>query len=358
MTTPIIRHPIDHPSAWKASDFKSQDDYSIDLEARHIKALDAALNQVRDAGLGIDDITKENFCLDDIGDFIDRVRRELLDGRGFLMIRGWPVGDYSLDDIGAMYYGFGQHFGKGASQSVIGDRLGYVMDHSDSDPLERAYRNKYELSLHTDLNELIGMLNIRTAAEGGESQYASALAVHNEILATRPDLLEPLYEGFHYHRRGEEAPGQEPVTPHKVPIFSSVDGVLSCRCVDAYMPAAAKELGVDMPPKLVEAIDYFQEIAARDDFQLNVLVQPGQMTFGNNFIVMHARSAFEDTLDAPDRKRLFLRLWLDVDAAYGRLHVPEVAVYDADSITKQDGRTPVYTGDAWSDYENKRTHVG
>ena len=164
MTTPIIDHHIDHPSAWKSRDFKSQDDYAIDLEPRHIKALDAALGDVRKAGLGIDDITKASFPLDGIQDLIDQVSHELIDGRGFLMIRGWPLDQYSLEDIGVMYYGFGAHFGKGASQSVIGDRLGYVMDHSDSEPLERAYRNKHELSLHTDFNELIGMLNIRQAA--------------------------------------------------------------------------------------------------------------------------------------------------------------------------------------------------
>ena len=224
MTTPIINHHIDHPSAWKSSDFKSQDDYAFDLEPRHIKALDAALGHVRKAGLGIDDITKVNFPLDNIQDLIDRVSHVLTDGRGFMLIRGWPLDQYSLEDIGVMYYGFGAHFGKGASQSVIGDRLGYVMDHSDADPLERAYRNKHELSLHTDFNELIGMLKIHRAAKGGESQYASAIAVHNEIFATRPDLLAPLYQGFHYHRRGEEAPGEAPITPHKVPIFSSVTG--------------------------------------------------------------------------------------------------------------------------------------
>ena len=347
MTTPIISHHIDHPSAWKSTDFKSQDDFSIDLEPHHINALEQALGQVRKAGLSIDEITKDNFPLDDIQDLLDQVSHELMDGRGFLMLRGWPIDQYSLDDIGVMYYGFGAHFGKGASQSVLGDRLGYVTDHSASDPLERAYRNKYELSLHTDLNELIGMLNIRQAATGGQSQYASAIAVHNEIRATRPDLLAPLYRGFHYHRRGEESPGQEPITPHEVPIFSTVDGVLSCRFVDAYMPAAAKGLGIEMPPELLEAIAYFQEIAARDDFQLDMLVKPGDMTFSNNFITMHARSAFENDAANDDKKRLFLRLWLDVDDAVSRPHVPEVAVYDADSITKQEGRTPVYAGDAW-----------
>lgn len=349
MTSPIIDHHIDHPSAWRSGDFKSQDDYALDLEPRHIAALDAALGEVRKGDLGIDDITKASFPLDDIQDFVDEVSHELTGGRGFLVIRGWPLDRYSLADIGTMYYGFGTHFGKAASQSVIGDRLGYVMDHSDSDPFERAYRNKHELSLHTDFNELIGMLNIRQAPKGGESQYASAIAVHNEIFATRPDLLAPLYRGFHYHRRGEETPGQEPVTPHKVPIFSSVGGVLSCRFIETYMPPAAKELGIDMPEDLVEAIGYFQEIAARDDFQLEMLVEPGQMVFSNNFVTLHARSAFEDASNDAARKRLFLRLWLDVDSAASRPHVPEVAVYDADSITRQEGRTPVYAGDAWSD---------
>ena len=348
MTTPIINHHIDHPSAWRSSDFESQDDYAVDLEPRHIAALDAALGEVRRAGLGVDDITRVSFPLDGIQDFIDRVSHELMSGRGFIVIRGWPLDRYSLEDIGTMYYGFGAYFGRAASQSVIGDRLGYVMDHSEDDPFERAYRNKHELALHTDFNELIGMLNIRQAARGGESQYASAIAVHNEIFATRPDLLAPLYQGFPYHRRGEETPGQDPVTPHKVPVFSSVDGVLSCRFIETYMPPAAKALGIDMPDDLVEAISYFQEIAARDDFQLDMLVEPGHMVFSNNFVTLHARSAFEDDSNDAERKRLFLRLWLDVDADAGRPHVPEIAVYDADSITRQEGRTPVYAGDGWS----------
>ena len=37
------RHIIDHPSAWKASDFSSQDDYAFDLGPRHYEAFDAAL---------------------------------------------------------------------------------------------------------------------------------------------------------------------------------------------------------------------------------------------------------------------------------------------------------------------------
>ena len=352
--TPIIKHRIEHPSAWKASDFASKDDYTIDLEPHHIEALTTALHQVREQGLEVEAITRESFPLDTIQDLTDRVFNELMHGRGFLVLRGWPIDDYSLEDIGIMYFGFGTYFGKATSQSVMGDRLGYVMDFSHADPYERAYRNRYELKLHTDLNDLIGMLSIRTAKNGGESQYASGIAIHNEIMATRPDLLPPLYEGFYYHRRGEEAPGQAKVTPHKVPIFSTVDSVLCCRIVDSYMPAAAKELDIPMSPKLLEAIAYFEEIASSDDFKLDFVVEPGEMTFSNNLFTLHGRSTFEDDVSELENRRLFLRLWLDVEESRNRPRVPELSVYEQDSIAKQEGRTPVYTSDAWRDIEKAR----
>ena len=88
-----------------------------------------------------------------------------------------------------------------------------------------------------------------------------------------------------------------------------------------------------------------------------MLVEPGEMTFSNNFITMHARSAFEDDPGDSEKNRLFLRLWLDVPEARARPHVPEVAVYEDDSIARQEGRTPVYAGDAWSDYEENRAHL-
>jgi len=349
--TPMITHHIDHPSAWIGSDFKGREDFSIDLTSRHLRALDLALQRIREKDLSLKDMTKESFALDDIEDFIDEVSDEIMNKRGFVMLRGWPVDRYSVEDLGAMYFGFGLQFGKAASQSVMGDLLGHVTDHSDENSQERAYRNKYALSLHTDLNDLIGMLNVRKAESGGESQYASAIAVHNEILATRPDLLEPLYEGFHYHRRGEQGPGQEPVTPHKVPVFSTVDGILSCRYVDTYMPAAAAELGVDLPPKLAEAIDYFEAVSAREDIRLEMIVQPGEMIFSNNFTVLHGRSNFNDGGKPLDQRRLFFRLWLDPEEALRRPHVPEVSVYEGDSITHQEGRKPIYNDDAWEGIE-------
>ena len=244
--TPMIRHRIDHPSAWKSSDFAGEDDFSLDLEpaifGRSTPPCIGCENRGSTPRTSSATSSPGRRARSDRGDAQSTPAR-----LGLPDARGWPVEQYSLEDLGAMYCGFGTHFGTAVSQSVMGDRLGYVTDHSHEDMHERAYRHRYELALHTDFSELIAMLCVRTAATGGESQHASAFAVHNEMLATRADLLPSLYDGFHYHRRGEEAPGQPPVTPHKVPIFSTADGMLSARFIQGHMPAAAKELGIEMP---------------------------------------------------------------------------------------------------------------
>ena len=52
----------------------------------------------------------------------------------------------------------------------------------------------------------------------------SSMSVHNEILARHPEYLPPLYEGvpyIHIEEAGEMRSWKEPV-------FSVVDGVLSC----------------------------------------------------------------------------------------------------------------------------------
>ena len=344
MSTPIIRRHISDRSAWRGSDFKSKDDFSVDLTPKHIRSFVDAAYKAKKAGLTLETLSRENFDLNPIADDVERWFGEVMDGRHFIMLRGWPLNEHPLADISLMYYGLGVHFGTAVSQSVLGDRVGEVMDHSDSDPHERAYRNKMFLTLHTDINDILGMLGVRKALTGGESQYASVIAVHNEILARRPDLLEPLYEGFKYHRRGEEAPGDLPYTPHKVPVFSTRDGYLSCRWVDGYMQAAAKALGVELPGRLVEALALFDDIAR--EVQLEFVQEPGEMLFANNLTMLHGRSSFENSGN-PAEKRLLLRLWLDVHGKRKRPRVPDLAIWAGDTIGKQEGKRPTYSGEEW-----------
>ena len=163
---------------------------------------------------------------------------------------------------------------------------------------------------HSDFVDVLGLMCLCKGRSGGLNQFVSSLAVHNVILATRPELLEPLCRGFHYHRLGEEGPGEAPITPCRVPVFSVADGRLSARYSRTYLGEGVRAHG-ELSPFEAEALAYFDEVCLRLDLVAELGLEPGEGVFINNFTILHGRDAFEDGPD-PARKRHLLRVWLAV----------------------------------------------
>ncbi|MDP1007545.1 TauD/TfdA family dioxygenase, partial [Klebsiella pneumoniae] len=84
------------------------------------------------------------------------------------------------------------------------------------------YETNSYLPYHTDLSDLVGLLSIKKAKEGGLSSLVSAATIYNTILDEAPEYLETLYQPFYFAHLGEE-------TPTPSPIFSYHNGKLSCR---------------------------------------------------------------------------------------------------------------------------------
>jgi len=309
--TPVHGTPIDHPSAWTVADFKTPADYTIELDAAHLRDIEHAIRQIKTAGLGLDDLQREHFEVPSLRPVIDEIRRQIGDGRGFVVVRRLPVEDYSKDEIGMIFWGIGTHLGRGLSQSVLGDRLGHVKDFSREDPLARAYRNKQELSPHTDSCDLVGLACLGDAKLGGVSRLTSAITVHNVMLEEYPEALERLYRGYVFHRRGEEKPGDLPYTPYRVPVYSHIEGKVSARYVRTYVEAGEAAAGRPMGGAELAVLDRFEEVTKRPELMLEFTLQPGEMYFINNYTILHARTAFED-FEEEDRRRHLLRLWLEV----------------------------------------------
>ena len=343
MTMHVIGQHIEHPGAWKGCDLAGKEAVCFDLGPGHLAAIDSALRSVRARGLMPEQIEKDDFALDPLAGELARLREEVQNGCGLLVIRGLPVDRYPLPDIERIYWGVGTHIGVAVSQSVMGDRLGHVIDVTDQDPNARAYRNRSELTLHTDFADIVSFLCVRKAKTGGISWFASALAIHNEILATKPDYLEVLARGFPWHRYAEQGPDEAPITPYRVPVLSACEGYVSCRYVRDYITeGAAHGMGTRLSAFEVAALDYFEEIAHRQDMRIAFTLEPSDAVYTNNFTVLHARTAFENDPD-PTQKRLLLRLWLTVPD--GRPVVPEIQIYNSGrpgGVPPQEGRTPSY----------------
>ena len=347
-STSVYRELIRDPAAWKVTDFASPRDYTVELTAVQLADIDDAVKQVRASALALDDIERRHFPLPTLTPVIEHIQREIATGLGLVVVGRLPVDRYTKDELGMIYWGLGTHLGRGLSQSVMGDRLGHVKDVSRQDPNARAYRNRQELSPHTDLSDLVGLLCLRSARSGGTSRLTSALAIHNAILAERPLYLDRLYRGYIYHRRGEERPGDLPVTRHPVPVFSSVGGHVSVRYVRTYIEAGMAAVGAPIDQFDREVLDFFELTSKRPDLMLEFTLEPGQMYFLNNYTVLHARTEFED-FEEEERRRHLLRLWLEVPGM--RAVHPHVHLFDGQGIAPVAGRTPSYD---WKDLTTRR----
>ena len=335
--TPIYRTPIHHPSAWMVADFTSPADYTIELTGTQLGEIKSAIRWIKAAGLALDDLQREHFELPSLRPVIDEIRREIADGRGFVIVRRLPVEEYSKDELGMIFWGIGTHLGQGLSQSVLGDRLGHVKDFSREDPLARAYRNKQELSPHTDSCDLVGLMCLRNAESGGVSRLTSAISVHNLMLKEQPEALARLYRGYVFHRRGEEQPGELPYTPYRVPVYSNTDGQVSARYVRTYVEAGEAAVGRRMDGAERAVLDRFEEVTKRSELMLEFTLRPGEMYFINNYTILHARTAFDDGDAAEDQRRHLLRLWLDVPGMR-----PVHPYIQKNGVAAVPGRTPSF----------------
>jgi hypothetical protein len=303
--TSIYEQPIDHPSAWTARSIGGKDNLILQLQDDHLDAIDALLARTRH--LPPQQVTRADFDDPLINALLRDLRDEIMNGRGIVIVSGVTPERYSEEEFQRIYWGFGTHLGVGAVQSGAGDRLGYVQNRED-DPVKRGYRSLRELHMHTDSYELVGLMSVRKAKSGGLSGMVSSLAIHNEILKSRPELLVPLYRGFRI--ASEEARfSSKAITDEAMPVYCCVANKVSCMYEPSHMKNAAELLPGGMPDDLAEALEYFDVQANRDDLALRFLLEPGEMMLWHNYTNLHSRTSFEDFEHS---KRLLLRLWLNV----------------------------------------------
>lgn len=298
------------PEAWTSAQMHDSDRWIYRLSADDVEDLAAALAHVRKLGRTIP-FGREDFPLAGFAGRLEEIRTEIERGSGVTLLRGVPVDRFGLEGSRLVYWGIGAHLGTALAQNPRAQLLVDVRDTGGDqyrDPTARGYHTTRRLPFHNDQGDVVGLLCFRRARAGGLSCIASAAAIHNEILATRPDLLAVLYEPYHCDIRGEEPPGRTPY--YAEPRFARVDGRLYVQHGRTYIDSAQR---FEEVPRLTdaqnEAMSLIDELANSDRFRLDMDFQEGDIQFLNNHVILHSRTDFED-FDEPERKRHLLRLWL------------------------------------------------
>jgi hypothetical protein len=240
---------------------------------------------------------------------VQRFARELRDGCGVALLRGFPVEGISGKELAARYWVLGTAFGWGVSQNRRGDYLGDVIDLSDQQQSLRPFQNGGELLMHRDPVDIVGLLCVRHAKAGGISRIASALRIHDLMLAECPDLLARLYEGFVYHRLDEDRGATAEFTPHKVPVYArDAAGSVCCFFIPGPIERAGRN-GYPIDARGRAALDTFVAMGTRDGVAFDMDLRPGDLQFLSNRTVLHGRTDYEDHAEL-QRRRYMMRLWL------------------------------------------------
>jgi len=304
-------HVLEPAAEWRAADVADPATWTITLTDDDHAELAAALAHAKGVSDDPLELGREHFPLEGLAAKVDLAAAELIDGRGFVRFAALDVDRYDDDDLTLLYWGIGLHLGEPWPQNKHGHVLGDVTDQGKTldDPDFRGNElGGVALDYHCDGADLVGLLCLRTARSGGLSCVANAVAIHNEMVRTEPELAAALYEDLPYDARGEQRKGGAAF--YTLPGFTEHGGRLFVRVIAGYIAASQRHPDA---PRLTAAqkagLRRLQALANDPDFNVYMDLQPGEMQFINNFHVLHGRTAYEDD-PASGHKRHFKRLWL------------------------------------------------
>jgi alpha-ketoglutarate-dependent taurine dioxygenase len=318
--TPMHDAPFEGRGAWRRADFADPEAWTYRLPSAVLAELDRAMRRVRAESREIFTLTMADFAAPAFTSDAAALRRELESGRGFVVIRGLPIDDYSDEEAAILYWGIGTYLGTPIPQTVKEEHLFSVRD--EGYDFQRDYgatgvrisRTASAIDFHTDSSaayagytpDIVSLLALRTAKAGGSTGIVSAQTVHNILREERPDCLKRLYAPYYFDRRAELRPGQSPTL--LAPVFTCGDS-LSIRYFRFNLMKGHETAGAPLTQADTDAVDFLESVFRREELAVTFQMERGDMQFVNNRFVLHSRTAFEDHAES-DRRRHFLRLWM------------------------------------------------
>ena len=302
--------PVEGPFAWKAQDWGSQESYSFRLRDEQLRELENESKRWLEKGQGLESIEAGSLVLPSFAKDLARWRDQLINGAGFVLLRGLPVRTWSKAELATAFYGLGCYLGNPRPQNRFGHLLGHVIDMGldGKNPNVRLYQTHERQSFHTDSCDIVGLLCLQEAKQGGDSALVSSNTIYNEMRRSMPHLAASLFDAIATDRRGETPQGMKPF--FEIPVFNWYEGLMSSIYQRQYIDSAQRfPEAMRLSAQHLDALEQFDALANDPQLHIVMRLQPGDMQFVHNHNMLHDRTAFEDWED-PALRRHLLRLWL------------------------------------------------
>ena len=123
---------IEGPTVWEAKDYVNNPERWVHrFTSDEVAELSKAADDFMSAGTPLTGISKSNFPLPALSAFLSSVKSELLNGKGFILFKGFPVQEWGNHKSAVAYMGLGTYLGYFVSQNGRGHTLGHVKDLGD-----------------------------------------------------------------------------------------------------------------------------------------------------------------------------------------------------------------------------------
>ncbi|KAF5330692.1 hypothetical protein D9619_006049 [Psilocybe cf. subviscida] len=332
---------VEGPIVWKGEDWTSEEQWVYKLSDAELQEIDEAVHHFKGLRVHMGYIGKNKFPLPTLSSKLWGFAQELYSGRGFFVLRTIPIDKYSKEDLAILYAGISSHVGSGrGKQDGTGAVLAHIKDLTVSHAHEKggignsAYTTDKQV-FHTDVGDLIALMALEVAEEGGVSRISSGGQVYNELAATRPDLIETLSKPWPLDSFG----GDPGYTTRPVLYYEGGHVVIqySRRHFTGY---GLQKRSSNIPPiteAQAEALDAVHFLAEK--FALGLNFQKGDIQYINSMGLLHARDAFKDS---EEHTRHLIRLWLRNDTLAWPTPKPLQGIWQRlYSIAPEDQRFPL-----------------
>ncbi|OBT63528.1 hypothetical protein VE03_07050 [Pseudogymnoascus sp. 23342-1-I1] len=295
------------------------------FSAFEVDEIEAATRSFEAQNFQLADVSRSTFPLPLLAASLSKVRDEVVNGIGFVVLRGLPVKNWTTRQASMVYLGIGSYFGPRLSQNGQGHVLGHIKDLSEGKEVDgggRIYRTHNAQTYHSDEADIVGLLCLEKAMSGGESQVVSSHHIFNILQKRRPDIMEQLcIPQWFYDRKGEKSEGQEEWM--RTPGYYYYADKLSMKWDSYYVGALQRFWECDLLPRYTEKQQEVLRVVENlcHELSMEMMLQVGDIQLVANTHNLHARSAYLDDNDSGN-KRWLQRLWIATPEEEGGWKLP------------------------------------
>jgi alpha-ketoglutarate-dependent taurine dioxygenase len=305
---------------WDNTDIASRFTWTYTLTPSDLQELDSALHHFTSLKKPLGSITQSTFPLPTLHDKLRAISREIHQTFGFKVLRGVPVDRYTREEVLTIYAGLASHVAShrgrqdhqwdGKPADVMVNHIADLSSSVDAGKIGAPAYTTDKQVFHTDSGDVIALLCLETAADGGTSKLSSSWRVYNHLAEHRPDLVRTLAEPW----ATELFDGQgEKYVNRPLLFYTPASGDSPERMVIQYARRTFTGFqglprSKDIPPiteAQAEALDALHFLA--EEFAVPLDFQKGDIQFVNNLSIFHARDGFRNTME---QQRHLVRLWL------------------------------------------------